>query len=455
MDIMFKASSLLLLLLTLSLNVQLYSSGPIPATVVQSSVIAEEPGPGPAEEAPIPVIPVETSEDGPQEENANEETTVVEESAGENASSEQDDVPDPDPAAAIPIIPVGAAEDEENTEEAAPEDTLPIVPDDQAEVEPGASQEPLSSAPEEEKSVFLIPPEPETEDLVQEEPVGFFIEYPEEDTAFSIILGDPTTNEEPEEPETYEDAAAEDTAPAELLPESPVVIVPIPIVSEENDEEDPGTNEEHLPSTPEEEESFVNVQAELETEEEGQEETAPQEVALGEPVVVLVDPTSKEPAPEDPILLIHLEDLEQEAPEDDIEEEEEDKEVVQSDPLAEEPEEILPEILVIAVTETPSESEATEIVLDPVEEVPVAATETVTEAPVEPVTAPAPTVTDAEAERAPAPEGGNGTSMTTHTEDFTAAVTLTAKEPAAQVNRGAELEAGFFTLTFFITIGFL
>ncbi|KAG7244729.1 hypothetical protein INR49_029748 [Caranx melampygus] len=380
MDVVLKASSLLLLL-TLSLNVHLYSSGPIPA-----SDVAEEAGP--AEEAPVPVIPVEAPEDGPPE-DMEEETAVL-----ENASPDQDDLLNPDPADAMPIDPVEAVEDKAS-EEAAPEDMLLIIPDDHAIDVP---QEPLAHAPEEEKSDVIVPSESEEPD--QEEPVVVEIapvepvpeepaeeeEHVEEEEA--VILEDPLTDEEPEE-------------------ES--VILP-----EESDEEDLDAYEEHLASSPDAEE-FVPV-------EEVQEET-----------------TSEEPVPEDPVLILPLEDQEEETPVEETEEQ-----VVHSDLLLEEPEDImpqenelhesLPEILIVAVTETPSESNTTEMVLDPVEEVPVAATETVTEAPAERFTDPAPTVADAQEE------------------DFKTAVTLTAE---ALMNRGAALEAGLFTLLLFVTIGFV
>ncbi|XP_029358746.1 uncharacterized protein LOC115044056 [Echeneis naucrates] len=273
-DIMPKASSsLLLLLLTLSLNVQLPLSAPTTVGVFQSSVVAEEPYPGLAEEAPVPVIPVQTSEDGP------EESTAVEELDVENASPEQDDVVYTDPTASIPTIP---AEDENTDIEAAPEELL-IIPDDLADEEPDASQESVFAAPGEEKS-DVVHVQPEIEDAVQEESVGKETapeepavlilmkpseEDPEEEENIPVFSSEatiedapekpveeaevvpifleknaeeePVINEEPEEKsaallpleqEDYDDDAAEDH------PEHPVVLVTIPIESEKNDEED-------------------------------------------------------------------------------------------------------------------------------------------------------------------------------------------------------------------------
>lgn len=345
-------------ILLLETSSSVYITSIAAARVVWSCDVAEEPVPGPAEGAPIPVIPVDGPEDGPPE-DMEEETAVV-----ENASPGQGDLLNPDPADTVPINPVEAVEDEVS-EETAPEDTLMIIPD-----AIDVPQEPLAHAPEEEKSDVLVPSE--TEEPDQEEPVVVEIapvepvpeepaeeeQVEEEEAVIPIILEDPLTDEEPEE-------------------ES--VILP-----EESYEVDLGAYEEHLASSPDEEE-LVPV-------EEVQDET-----------------TSEEPVPEDPVLIIPLEDQEEEAEE----------EVLHSDLLLEEPEDIIPqedeldenlqEILIVAATETPSESNSTEKALDSVEEVPVAATETVTEAPAERFTDPAPTVADAQEE------------------DFKAAVTLTAE----------------------------
>ncbi|XP_067443100.1 fibrous sheath CABYR-binding protein-like [Thunnus thynnus] len=385
---MFKASSLLLV--TLVLNVQLYSSAPIPGEFLQSSVVAEEQekvaveeghypeesiqkklipvvagesAPSPAEKLtseeqtakqdipaiekdPEPVVigdqvnadidEVVSQESAPQEplavapqasseeEIAPVQPAVAEASPGETTvdvslavaveseSTEQHDLEAQAPAAPIPIIPSEASEDkasEENAqveealavestaEEASPEGPLLVVSDENAEVEPAASQEPLPGA--EEKSVVFDPAEVKTEEAGEAVPAAEEI-VPEQSG--------------PEEPDVI--LGPEESAQHEPDPEEPQKTVPIfsseakrgEDVEEHTEEVEAAVlavveekAEEPLTSNTEEEESVVLSPVELETEKGDQvepaaEETVPQESAPEDQVVIAqVEPAEGEP----------------------------------------------------------------------------------------------------------------------------------------------------------------
>ncbi|XP_018556088.2 fibrous sheath CABYR-binding protein [Lates calcarifer] len=503
---MFKASSLLLL--TLILKVQLNSSAPISARVVQCPVVAEEPGPEEphtckelVQEKLIPVIAVEAPP-SPEESPAEEDIAVaVREPEPEPRPVPVEDALSADADEAVsqgsdPWEPLAAAQQESSEEEtvlveaamaeASPDETrievAPIATEerespDQQDVEDPAQEAPIVVIPvntseDEEKSVVLVPAEPETEEVVQEEP-AVDETAPEESGPEepAVIVPVESAEEDPEEQTKEEDAVvplvleeyteehpATDEEPEEesvvLVPVEPEETIPIislettkeespeeqakedalvPIVLEENAEEDPATEEEP------EEEFVVLVPVDPETKEEDEvepaaEETAPEESAPEHPVVIVpVDSSEGEPAQEEEVaeetipnvfpeaskeeaaVTVASVDPEEEAPEDNTEEE-----VVQSDPLPG----LVPleEDLNLNITSEENEQEA------------------LIEAPVEP-------------EGVPALAGGNGTSNAT--EDFKAAVTLIEEEPVAVVNRGAVLGAALFTLMSFITIGFV
>lgn len=422
--------------------------------------------------------------------------------AVESESPDQHHVEEPVQIAPIPVIPMETSEDgapEEHAEgEAAPRQTLLIVPDDNTEVEPDASQEPPPETPEEEKTADLVPAETEIEEADQdkfvveetapEEPAVIDLEEPakqeadtekqgetvhfvfldtkeapehdeeEEDAFFPVVLEE-NAEEDPavEEPEgesvvlfpaQFEDQvepAADKTAPQESGSEGLAVIVPVDPSEEESKQEEQVIEETILlvssveqekieaPEGDTEAEPLVTVvPADVETNEEAQEKTATQESAPE--IAVLLEPTSEEPAPEDLIFIVSLEDPDEEISEDYAEEE------VQSDPHPQEPalegddnepDDSDPDILIVSVTETTSETETT--VLDPVEKVPVAATEILTEASVESVTSPAPPVTDAEVESVPVSvESVSVTGVTTHSDDFKAAGIPTEDESAGK-----------------------
>ncbi|XP_032368382.1 fibrous sheath CABYR-binding protein [Etheostoma spectabile] len=347
-----------------------------------------------APEVLLPVIPLEASKDEAPEENA-------------------EAVEDGDPGAPIPI-PARASEDEasvENAAEQAAKEPFLVVPDDNTEVKvaglpvtPAKEKSVLvpaeleESAPEE--PAIIVPVEPAEQELDKEETVSIIYsetkeeEAPEEnakeeEAVSPVVLEEysevvPATNEEPSPSTLKEEESvalfsvefhskeegqvepvAEQTAPQELAPEEPAVIVPgelakqeleqeetvsimysetikeeapeekakeekeeeevAPVVLEENAKVVPATNEEPLPSSTLEE-SIALFPVEFETEEEDQvepvaEQTAPQESAPEDPVVIVpLDPAEEEPelvvqVTEESIPIASPESPEEEAPE--------------------------------------------------------------------------------------------------------------------------------------------
>lgn len=329
----------------------------------------------------------------------------------ESQSPQQHYEDTPAPEAPIPVILLEVSDDEA-LEENVEEEPLLLVPDDNTEVE----EKLLPLTPEEEKSEAV---EAGQGELEAGEPAPH--ESAQEDPDVIVPL-DPAELEPDQEEQ-------EETVPL-ILSERKEEEAFEPVVVEENAKEDPVTHEEPLPSSPEEEEPVVLDELD------GQEEVDAGETTPEMPaVIVFVGPTSEEPALEDPILIIHLEDLEEYAAENNTEE------VVQSDPLTQEAvleEDTTPqeneagdrdaEILVTSVAGTTSGT--IEEVLDPGEEVPAAATE-VHDA-LEPVTTPAPAVTDEQAETVPASVESGGGTVETHSEDFKAELVLTEEEPGGE-----------------------
>nr|XP_008288328.1 PREDICTED: hyphally regulated cell wall protein 3-like [Stegastes partitus] len=424
---MFKRCSLLLLVLLL--DVQLYSAAPIQDQTSEDNADPDEPPPStPEEEISVILIPAEPETED-QTEPAEEETA-----------------PEEDPAV---IVPVDSAEEEQETaeEEEPPEEEeealLPI------ELEENVEEDLATDEEHEEESVVVFPAERETEEegeaaaeetTPEESPGDDLVVLvplnPGEEDLEQELLEESVLVDSPEEPE--EEAAAPET-------DSVAQEVPVPVAVEEDTEEDPATNEETLPSSPEEDESLVLVPVEPETEGEEQVEPVPEEPAV---IVVVVEPTDEEPAPEDAVLITPLEDPGEDGPEEHTAEEEE---VVPSDPLPEEPaqeEETSedPVILTVPVTESTDEAVTLEEASDPVEDVPAAPTEIITEA--EPVTG-----ADGGNQTVPAAvEAGNHnhSHIRLRGDDFIAAVTLIEDEPVVLLNRGAVLGAAFFTLMSFI-----
>ncbi|TNN84025.1 PR domain zinc finger protein 2 [Liparis tanakae] len=239
---------------------------------------------------------------------------------------------------------------------------------------------------EEEESLALFPEERVTEEGTQVEPAA------EQTASQESALEDPVVivpldpaEEEPERREQYTTIIEESNpivsleAPGQVAieeyAEEEAAVGPDPTVPEGNS----ATTEE--PGAPKEDESVVS-----DTEEEGQGETAAEETtpALEEAVIVFVEPTSEDAAPEDLILIIPLEDTEEEDTGDNV---------VSSDTLGTVLEESDTDV-VTSVTETPSENDTVETALDPGGEVPEDATEApdvteiLTESPIEAVKAP-------------------------------------------------------------------
>ncbi|XP_031157986.1 proteoglycan 4-like [Sander lucioperca] len=402
----------------------------------QVGAVAEQTAPQEsAPEEPAVIVPLEPAKQDPDLEEQEETVSIM------SSETKKEEAPEEH-----------AKEEEKEEEEAV----APVVLEENAAVVPATNEEPLPSTLEE--SVALFPVELEIEEEGQVEPVAEQTapqESAPEDPVVVVPL-DPAEDEPELEVQVTEESIpiASPESPEEEAPEE-AAGVPVPIVPEENAEEDPATNEEPLAGAPEEEKYVV-----LDTEEEVQVEQAAEETepALEKPAVsVVVEPTSEEPAPEDPIVIIPLEDLEEDAPDDNTED------VVHSDPLlmetALEEDTAGDSDAEILVTQTSSENDTIETALDPGEEVAAtevpASTEILTEAPIELVTAPpAPAVSKAQIILAPL-EGGDGTSMKTRSEDFRAVAILIEDEPVVLVNRGTVLGAAFFTLMSFIVTGFL
>lgn len=196
----------------------------------------------------------------------------------------------------VVVIPLEASEDKtpgkNAEEEAAQEESLFIVPDGNIEV--GAT--PLHLTPEEEKSLVLVPAEHETEEAGQEEPAVVETtpgRSPPEEPAV-IVPVEPTEQEsDQEEQEETAPILFSETKEEETLEEQAVTS----LVVKENTEVDPATHKEPLPRTLEEEESVALFSIELEGQvEPAAEETAPKESAPENPaVIVLLDNAEEEP----------------------------------------------------------------------------------------------------------------------------------------------------------------
>lgn len=255
--------------------------------VSQESVVQELSAAAPQEASEVDTVPVEAAFAEASLDEATEEVApaVAVESDSPDLHYEKDQPQ-------VAVIPLEASEDktpDKNAEEeAAQEESLFIVPDGNTEV----GEMPLHLTPEEEKSLVLVPAEHETEEAGQEEPA---------------VVETPAGLSAPEEPAvivpvepTEQESDQEETAPiffSETKEEETLEEQVTSLVVKENTEVDPPTHKELLPRTLEEEESVALFSIELEGQvEPAAEETAPKESVPENPaVIVLLDNAEEEP----------------------------------------------------------------------------------------------------------------------------------------------------------------